>query len=83
MKNKFWVLVLIALAVAIYFFTKDSSEATVAEEVTTEDVVVEDWIEYIQDRPFNDKRYYISNQKLKELGWIIKKNLQEELNNLL
>ena len=23
------------------------------------------WIEYIEDRPFNDKRYYISNDKLK------------------
>ena len=42
MKNKLWVLVLIALAVAIYFFTKDSSEATVAEESTTEEVVVEE-----------------------------------------
>ena len=28
-----------------------------------------DWIEYIDDRPFNDKRYYISNDKLKQLGW--------------
>lgn len=27
------------------------------------------WITYIEDRPFNDKRYYISNQKLKDLGW--------------
>lgn len=27
------------------------------------------WIEYIPDRPFNDKRYFISNQKLKSLGW--------------
>jgi dTDP-glucose 4,6-dehydratase len=26
-------------------------------------------ITYIKDRPFNDKRYYISNQKLKKLGW--------------
>ena len=26
-------------------------------------------ITYIKDRPFNDKRYYISNQKLKNLGW--------------
>ena len=42
MKNKLWVLVLIALAVVIYFFTKDSSEATVAEEATTEEVVVEE-----------------------------------------
>jgi len=29
----------------------------------------DDWIEYIEDRPFNDQRYYISNQKLKDLGW--------------
>ena len=26
---------------------------------------------YIEDRPFNDQRYYISNQKLKDLGWEI------------
>ena len=43
----------------------------------------EDYIEYIDDRPFNDKRYYISNNKLKELGWNIKKNLNEELNKLI
>ena len=30
------------------------------------------WITFIEDRPFNDKRYYISNQKLKDLGWEIK-----------
>ena len=29
------------------------------------------WITYIEDRPFNDQRYYISNQKLKDLGWDI------------
>lgn len=29
----------------------------------------EDWIEYIEDRPFNDKRYFITNDKLKALGW--------------
>jgi len=27
------------------------------------------YISYIQDRPFNDKRYYISNNKLTNLGW--------------
>jgi len=32
----------------------------------------DNWIEYIEDRPFNDQRYYISNQKLKDLGWEIK-----------
>lgn len=29
------------------------------------------WITYVEDRPFNDKRYYISNKKLKDLGWEI------------
>jgi dTDP-glucose 4,6-dehydratase len=29
----------------------------------------DDWIEYIADRPFNDRRYYITNTKLKTLGW--------------
>ena len=29
-----------------------------------------DYIEYIQDRPFNDTRYFISNNKLIDLGWI-------------
>ena len=24
------------------------------------------WITYIEDRPFNDKRYYISNEKINE-----------------
>lgn len=31
----------------------------------------DDWISFIKDRPFNDKRYYISNHKLKLLGWEI------------
>jgi dTDP-glucose 4,6-dehydratase len=43
----------------------------------------DDWIEYVADRPFNDKRYYISNQKLKDLGWDIKINLETGINNLL
>ena len=31
------------------------------------------WITYVPDRPFNDKRYYIDNAKLKKLGWTIRK----------
>ena len=26
-------------------------------------------IEYVNDRPFNDKRYEINSDKLKQLGW--------------
>ena len=42
----------------------------------------DDWIEYIEDRPFNDMRYYISNQKLKDLGWSINIDLMTGLNSL-
>lgn len=41
------------------------------------------WIEFIEDRPFNDKRYYISNDKLKKLGWNITTHFDEALKNLI
>ena len=41
------------------------------------------WIEYIEDRPFNDQRYYISNSKLKNLGWTIKKSFEDGINELV
>ena len=41
------------------------------------------WISYIEDRPFNDKRYYISNQKLKDLGWNINISLYKGLDLLI
>jgi dTDP-glucose 4,6-dehydratase len=43
----------------------------------------DEWIEYIEDRPFNDKRYYISNSKIKELGWTIEIDLMTGLNDLI
>lgn len=36
-------------------------------------------ITYIEDRPFNDKRYYISNDKVKKLGWEIEVDFMEGL----
>ena len=42
----------------------------------------DEWIEYVEDRPFNDKRYYISNNKLKKLGWNIEKSLLTEIKKL-
>ena len=53
------------------------------KKIKGEDVVVEDWIEYIEDRPFNDKRYYISNSKLKELDWEIKIGLEQGISGLI
>jgi dTDP-glucose 4,6-dehydratase/UDP-glucose 4,6-dehydratase len=41
------------------------------------------WISYIEDRPFNDKRYYISNQKVKDLGWTIDMDFDKGVDELI
>ena len=43
----------------------------------------DEWIEYIEDRPYNDMRYYISNKKLKDLEWSIDIDLITGLNDLI
>jgi dTDP-glucose 4,6-dehydratase len=43
----------------------------------------QDYIEYISDRPYNDKRYYISNDKLKKLGWDINIDFDNGINKIL
>jgi dTDP-glucose 4,6-dehydratase len=48
-----------------------------------EDESVSDWIQFVEDRPFNDKRYYISNSKLKALGWRIRVNFDDGIRDLL
>jgi len=42
-----------------------------------------EWITYVEDRPFNDKRYYISNQKVKDLGWTIDTDFEKGLDELI
>ena len=53
------------------------------QKIKGENVCVDKWIDYIEDRPFNDKRYYISNQKLKNLGWDISINFKEGIKQLI
>ena len=43
----------------------------------------EKWITFVDDRPFNDKRYYISNEKVKALGWEIMVDFKQGLSELL
>jgi dTDP-glucose 4,6-dehydratase/UDP-glucose 4,6-dehydratase len=43
----------------------------------------EAWVEHIEDRPFNDQRYYISNQKLKDLGWNIEVDLMNGIQTII
>jgi UDP-glucose 4,6-dehydratase len=40
-------------------------------------------IKFIEDRPFNDSRYFINNQKLLDLGWEIKVKFEEGLLKLI
>jgi len=41
------------------------------------------WITYIADRPFNDKRYYISNEKVKNMGWKIAVDFEKGIGELI
>ena len=53
------------------------------KKIKGEDKDIEKWIDYIEDRPFNDKRYYISNEKLKKLGWTINIGFDEGIKMLI
>jgi 3,5-epimerase/4-reductase len=41
------------------------------------------WITYVEDRPYNDMRYYISNRKVKDLGWDVQIDLMTGLKQLV
>lgn len=43
----------------------------------------DEWIEYVEDRPFNDNRYYINNDKLKKLGWEIEANFNKCIEEII
>jgi dTDP-glucose 4,6-dehydratase len=42
-----------------------------------------EWISYVPDRPFNDTRYYITNSKLKKLGWKVETDFSEGLDYII
>ena len=43
----------------------------------------DEWITYVEDRPFNDQRYYICAKKIKDLGWSQKKTRKDLINFLM
>ena len=63
------------------FTILEISKLLIKNIVNTEDY--DKWITYIRDRPFNDKRYYISNQKVKDLGWKIETEFNEGIFSLI
>lgn len=43
----------------------------------------ENFITFVKDRPFNDKRYFITNKKLKNLGWKQEISFEDGINHLI
>lgn len=62
------------------YSVKDIAHFLIKKIKNTEDY--DQWITYIEDRPYNDKRYYISNTKLKKLGWKNQVDIHEGLDYL-
>jgi dTDP-glucose 4,6-dehydratase len=46
-------------------------------------VIFQEYIEFIPDRLYNDRRYYITSGKLEKLGWKPEKDFDEELTRLV
>ena len=55
----------------------------IKDESNVDDNATARWVEFVEDRPFNDKRYYISNSKLKALGWNIRVNFEDGIRHLV
>lgn len=43
---------------------------------------IEDWIEFVADRPFNDYRYAINSDRLKALGWKEEESFKDSFSKL-
>ena len=41
------------------------------------------YIKYVKDRPYNDRRYSISINKIKKLGWQPEKQLTKDLPSII
>jgi len=65
----------------IEYSVMDIAKILIKEICGTENYT--NWISYIPDRPFNDQRYYISNEKLKSLGWSIQIDFLTGLKELI
>jgi dTDP-glucose 4,6-dehydratase len=45
--------------------------------------IIDKWIEFVKDRPYNDKRYFISCNKIKKLGWTQIVDFEKGLSQLI
>lgn len=73
----------------IYNIGSDGVEFSVLEiaqllvkYIIGENANCKEWVEFVDDRPFNDKRYHISNDKLKAIGWSVQCDFHTRLEEL-
>ena len=52
-------------------------------EIYNPGAIFQEYIQFIEDRPYNDRRYYITSGKLQKLGWRCEKVFDEELLRLV
>ena len=64
------------------FAYKEALELDGAVKIDLDRPDYDKWIEYVEDRPFNDQRYYICANKLKSLGWKQQKTREDLINFL-
>ena len=58
--------------------------ATLLVKKMTDDGVLENHVQYVEDRPFNDFRYSVDTTKLKELGWCeVHTNFEENIDRII
>jgi dTDP-glucose 4,6-dehydratase len=56
----------------------------ISKLVKTSDALAEqDFIEFVSDRPFNDRRYFINNVKLQKLGWRQRYTFEDEVEKIV
>lgn len=51
-------------------------------EVVHPGAALEDWVEFAPDRPYQDRRYYVTSAKLEALGWSQAVDLREALERI-
>lgn len=44
---------------------------------------IEDWVEHVADRPYQDRRYYVDTAKLHALGWSQRVELKEAIQRIV
>ena len=56
---------------------------SIKEKINYDEINVNKYIKFVEDRPFQDKRYCVDSSLLRHLGWCEKYSFHDSLNNLI